>query len=108
MRKNINHRFAWSVRPNAEKQNIGASFMDFVRGDNKEIKDQDIFASVYLIMNPDFVSMINEDEDIVSIWNSIGSSNFNGDMYNRSQVCRIEKPKDKAGLLNRIQSSLGM
>ena len=93
---------------NAEKQKVGADFMSFVKGDNKEIKDTDIFKSIYLILNPDFVSMVETETDIVSVWNSIGSSKGNGDIANFNQVCRIEKPQQKSGLLHKLQSSFGM
>ena len=69
-------------------------FMNFVKAGNKDIKDDDIYKSVYLFTNPDFIDDNDYAPDAVHFWNTVGSSFLNSEgIANSGLVCRVEKPR---------------
>lgn len=92
---------------NADKEDIGPEFMNYIKADNPNISDQEIFKSIYLVFFPDFIN--TDESDGVSVWNSIGSSQIAHDIQNLNQLCRIEKTDSRdREIVQAMQSKLGI
>ena len=87
---------------NAEKEDVGDNFMNFVKAGSTTIKDEDIYKAVYLITNPDFINDNDYVADASSVWSAVGSSNLESDIENLSLVCRVEKPQNRGNIFERI------
>ncbi len=93
---------------NAEQQKIGPEFMNYIKGENTEIVDKDVYESIYLIMRPDLMEQASL-SGISSIFDSIGSSTISsGDLENPGLIHCIEKIPTKTNLINKIQDRFGM
>ena len=93
---------------NADKQKIGPEFMNYIKGENTEIVDKDVYESIYLIMRPDLMEQASL-SGITSIFDSIGSSTISsGDLENPGLIHCIEKIPTKTNLIDKIQDRFGM
>ena len=93
---------------NANKQEIGPEFMNYIKGKNTEIFDKDVYKSIYLIFRPDLMEQTSLSLD-KSIYDSIGSSSISsGDVENLGLVHCIEKIPTKTNLMDKIKERFGM
>lgn len=76
-------------------------FMRFVKGVNRDIKDDDIYNSVYMISRPDFVRIDNykNPDEVGVFWGFLScalddAERYPADIENTKLVCCIEKPRD--------------